>query len=736
MTKSKTQNKFKIKMTSSKRKILSFVICNLCLFWILNFGIWISPLFAEGKEEEPVVVNGDKVEYLEDLHQAIGLGHVIITYQNTKLTCDKIIVFVDTKDVYAEGKVTLIQEGDTFSGERMHYNFDSKRGTVIDSRMAIEPWYGGGEQIDKNSDRKFVMFKDYITSCDLPQPHYRIKSQKALIYLKDRIVLYNAVMIVHKFPIFYFPYYSYSLKDNRPNVTVVPGNKKEWGWYVLSAWRIFRNEQSRAYIHLDQREKRGLAAGFDYFYDTTYFGQGKLRTYFMHDQDEQKSVASERDPRPRNRVQLKHQWQVDPNTEAILEYHKYSDPDFIKDFLYREEYEIDNQPPSYLSVIRTKPNYTLSFYARQQANHFETVVEKLPEVSLDIKNTQLKDSNFYYKSQVILSHLNREYGEQDTDDDTDRFDVYNQISYVKKILGWLNMGPYLGIRDTYYSKDINGNDHLIRTIAYSGVDLSTKFYRVFDLETNIWDLDVHKLRHIITPTINYSYINDPSTHSYSLPQFDTIDSISRANTATFSLENKLQTKRPSGKNKKLESVDLLTFILSTDYDFTARENSNFTTVKGDLEIKPYPWLLLESDAAYNARTGGFDTVNEDLVINKGEKWQLGLGNRYQHNVSDELTASLTYKLNQKWTISAYERYYFKKIENGVKSVRELKEQEYTLTRDLHCWWLDLTYNLTGGEGSTFWIIFRMKAFPDMPVALKAHYRPPKKSPEETSTAID
>ena len=696
---------------------------------LLNLSVLV--LSSSAALEEPIVVNGDKVEYLEDLHQAIGIGHVVISYQNMKLTCDRIIIFVDAKDAYAEGEVTLYQDGDTFSGERMYYNFDTKRGTAINTKMALKPWYGGGEQADKNSDRKFLLYKGYISSCDFVEPHYKIKGKKILIYLKDRIVIYKAVMTVNKFPIFYFPYYSYSLKDNRPNVTVIPGRSKEWGWYVLSAWRLFRNKLSRGYVHFDKREKRGYAGGFDYFYDTVNFGQGKLRTYFMADKDKVEDSVSDRNARKRNRVQLKHQWEVSDDTMAILEYHKYSDADFIKDFFHEEEYELDQNPASYLSVIKTDPSYTLSLYANKQANHFETVVEKLPEISFDIKNTQFKQTNFYYKSQLILSQLNREYGGQETDDDVSRLDNYSQISYVKKILGWLNIAPYTGIRETYYSKDINGNNHLIRTAPYSGLDVSTKFYRVFDVETNLWNLDINKLRHVITPTINYSYINDPSVQSSALTNFDPIDSIARTNTATLSVENKLQTKRPITKGGKLERVDLLTFILSTDYDFTARQRTSFVNVRGDLEIKPYPWLLLESDATFNTRIGGFDTVNGDLVIDKGEKWQFGLGNRYQRNTSNELTVDIKYKLSSKWSISAYERFYFKKMHDGVKTINELKEHEYTLTRDLHCWWVDLTYNNTGGHGGTTWVVFRLKAFPDIPFAFKAKYRPPKEVPEQT-----
>ena len=43
----------------------------------------------------------------------------------------------------------------------------------------------------------------------------------------------------------------------------------------------------------------------------------------------------------------------------------------------------------------------------------------------------------------------------------------------------------------------------------------------------------------------------------------------------------------------------------------------------------------------------------------------------------------------------------------------VKEQEYTLTRDLHCWEMDINFNETRDEGSEIWLVFRLKAFPEM-----------------------
>ena len=62
-------------------------------------------------------------------------------------------------------------------------------------------------------------------------------------------------------------------------------------------------------------------------------------------------------------------------------------------------------------------------------------------------------------------------------------------------------------------------------------------------------------------------------------------------------------------------------------------------------------------------------------------------------------------MNQKWTFRIYERF---DTDTGT-----LKEQEYTLTRDLHSWIMDLSFNQTRGQGDEIWLVFTMKAFPDL-----------------------
>ena len=72
--------------------------------FLIAFLIVISALpHATAQEiKEPIVVNGDKVEYLQDKKVVVASKNIEATYKDVVMTCDKITVYLDTKDAVAE----------------------------------------------------------------------------------------------------------------------------------------------------------------------------------------------------------------------------------------------------------------------------------------------------------------------------------------------------------------------------------------------------------------------------------------------------------------------------------------------------------------------------------------------------------------------------------------------------------------------------------------------------------
>lgn len=674
----------------------------------------------------PIEVNGDKVEYFQEEKKVVGTGNVSITYQDVVLTCDQITVYLDKKEGIAEGHVKITQKDAYFTGEKISYNFETKKGEIIKGYINAKPFYGKADKIEKVAMKEQAnLERGYVTTCDLEKPHYRVQARRVRIYLNDRVEAWHILMFVWDVPVLYFPYYVQSLKDTKTHITVTPGQSKEWGYYALTAYRLNLNDFNKADILLDYRSKKGLAEGINYYYDTRKIGDGAFKFYFTNEQ--QFAYEKTGEERNRYRFQERHRWDIEGmDTTAQVEFNKLSDIDVIKDYFYNE-FEEEGDPDNYISFITTKRDYSIELLARKRFDKFFDVVERLPEVKINIPNFKVGDTPIYYKAEASGVYLNHTYPSQVPsvkDVDIVRFDTYNQLSYAARLFRALSVTPYAGIRDTYFSRNKWGDTNQIRTIFNAGVDNSIKFYRIYDYSTNWLGLAINKLRHIITPTANYYFTHQPTISPDNLNQFDYIDALDTQNGIKLALENKLQTKRGEGDNMK--SVDLATLIVSTDFMFRLKDNNwdfksdKFKSVDFQLELIPYSWAYFLGKMSINTKKYNIQTEDLDLVMDGGDKWSLALSHRYEDaetGTSNLFSMDGTYRINDKWKIRAYERFNM-----GKGSV---EEQEYTVSRDLHCWIAEFTVDIKDNNDFGFWITLKLKAFPEYPIGLKRTFSRPR-----------
>ncbi|MBL7130039.1 MAG: LPS-assembly protein LptD [Candidatus Omnitrophica bacterium] len=683
---------------------------------VLIFINYFCICFAQDlKERIPIVVNGDKVEFFTELEKIVAEGNVVIEYGTVTLTCDRITVFTKTKDAFAEGNVQLEDEKGIIKGRNIFYNFDTQLGKIVEANIKTAPYYGVAPEVEK-FPTKFILHNGDITTCNLDEPHYHFHAREIEIFPDEKIIAMGVTFIVGDVPIMYLPIFVQYLKDRKHGLSFTPGQSREWGTYLLSAYRFYLNDALRGILHFDWRESKGFGGGIDLELLSEDFGNGLFRYYRIHEHLRGRGEVQPFYKYPeRYKMEYRHKWDISDIDQLTLEINDYSDTNFLTNYYYKQ-YEIESQPRSYLLYSHTYPSATLSLLLQKRFNHFYSETEKIPEIKLETFKQKIMDTPFYYQHESSITGLTSRTALTDQDEDTVRFDTYNQISYPFK-LALFNLEPSVGTRYTYYSKDKNGKEDLFRYVFYSGCSLLTKFYRTFnDIKVNSFGLEIDKLRHIITPSLEYSYINEPTLPSERLTAFESIDSISKQNTVTLSLQNKLQTKRGG------QSIDFLTFIVSSPYNFKLEGyGGRFGDLNFDLEILPNSWLKFWSDAAFDYRRRSFRTADFDIEFPLGDKGKIGSGYRYYSdgtNVSRLFNFTFERQLNAKWKLRTYHRLEF-------TASKMIEEQEYTLSRDLHCWEVEFTVNAKKKKGVTFWLGFRCKAFPDMGFDVTKSHQQPK-----------
>ena len=725
----------------------------LTLALLFGFIFQAGEVFAEINKEAPMIINGDNVEYAADSKEVVATGNIEVIYKGAKLTCNRLRVNMQTKEGLAEGNARVDDAQGVVTGEKIVYDFANKTGVIYNADFRANPYFGKARKVEKISDTEFICKRGYFTTCSLDHPHYRFASKKITMIPQDKMQAQGTTLYLWNIPLIYLPRFNYSMKEPIMHVQSEPGTRKDWGPYILNTWRYNLTENANLRVFLDYRTKLGLAEGFDLNYKTPAVGKGDFKFYYTNENAVDLPAGAPTEFQ-RYFLRWRHKWVIDERTDVMAEFYKISDKkrqyennpapadrgsnlnahNILQDLFFRE-YEKDAQPLTY-ALFHHAFNYSsLDILLQKRTNHWFDQLNKMPEINYSLPSIQLGDSPLYFEDSSQLGTYNKKATTAPiTADDitVTRLDTTNKVSLPMKI-GFMRVTPFASSRQTFYDRGTNGQTGIVRSIFSAGADLSTKFYRIYNLKTDALGLDINGLRHIITPTAGYLYTHVPTIPGYNIKQIDAVDSITRGNTLALSLDNKLQTKRNG------QSVDLLDFLITTNVVLDPKSGSTtgsdgvvyynnailrntgnrlegqFSDFIFKLKILPYSWARFEGDATYelsdhdNINYNKFSLASYSMTFDLGKERSFSIGQRYERKGKNEVTANFYWRLTPKWKFSIYQRYNLKQT---VDLERGSQEQQYTLTRDLHCWELDLSLNQKEVSGTTIFFTFRLKAFPE------------------------
>ncbi|MFA5270967.1 MAG: hypothetical protein WC412_01335 [Candidatus Omnitrophota bacterium] len=694
----------------------------------------------------PVEITGDEIDYV---HGAMHVrNNVKLIYKDIVMTCDEATYDATGYVANLDGHVKIVTEKGTVYGEKVIYNFNTQEATMVNMRMVSPPMYANAGQAKKEGQDKYALNKAFVTTCNLEKPHYRFTAKKIIVYPNVKVIAKDMIMKVGEIPLFYIPYFSLSLKDNAFPFQITPGSKGDWGNYVLGRYRYRFNAREKGRIILDWYEKRGLGLGITHNATTKDFGKALVNYYYIDDDlyksknraelfdkyPERESISPKYLKSQRYKGQFTHSWQPTENLSVISEFNKFSDANFMKDFFYRE-FEIEPHPLTYNLTTYSLTGSSFSLLTQKRMNYFFSETEYLPQLEYDFYRQSLGKTGFYLQSKTTAGQLNSKFAESGLQYSATRTNNLSTISYPKTF-GWLYTNPYIGDYATYYSKNISGNKELWRNAPTGGIDLSTKLYRVFDAEFNLFGQPVNKIRHIMTPTISYNYVHPPNVATSEVIQFDSIDALQRSETVTIKLDNKLQARNEA------RTWDFIYFSPALQYQINKKDKRGILdktgtyldNIQSTFEAYPAPGVGVRTTTTYDCVVEAFREGNLDLTFSdtKNKKYAVTVGQRYARQYdydvdtatySSQTTLDYNYQLTPKLQFRNYLRYEFK---SG-----EFLEQQYTLRQDLHCWWADFGVTVNkqreGVNDFTFWLTFTLKDFPDISIGFDHSYSGAKTS---------
>lgn len=618
----------------------------------------------------------------------VAEGNVLIRQSDAQVTADRIRVNQETGDIIAEGNVILVREGQGATRtERLAYNY--KTGEGITPKLDVQSGVLRiiSEHARRFPDGSYNLEDAKITTCtnDESHLHYFLKGHETYFLPEEYVILEDATFNFMNVPLMYFPTARRSLGDHF-GWRFVPGYESDWGAYLLSTYKcqLFDfggkyHDSLDSYTHIDYRTDRGVALGEDlgwHFGNTPSSGhRGMFGVYAIFD-DNPMGESYDRDiyhdeaEDTRFRATFDQVSHFTDRDNMFIRTSYLSDSYLLADF-YEDEYKSLRQPDSFASYTHTGEGWSGGLSVYHRVNKFYDSINRMPEAWFDVLDTQIGDSPFYYDSQTAGGFLQREYADYDNPSnvveeayDTLRIDSRHALYLPSKVFGFLSLVPRGVYRGTYYGttlgevevQDTDGTNVFSRTeyredggklrnIYELGLNTSFKAYGLYEDETG-------RLRHVVEPYADYTYIPEPNVLPAELYKFDSVDKLDKANNVRFGLRQLLQRK----VDEKI--VNLIDADVYGIYDLEENSDgdSGLREIGVDSEFRPANTIRVELDGVYNVYASEVDYVDLWMTLWQGDRWEAAGEFYYRPDKCAQFTGAIAFNINEYWGAKIYARY--------------------------------------------------------------------------------
>lgn len=677
----------------------------------LRFIIFLLPLIgvlfplplpaAEMKSDnEPVYIEAERVSYdnLTDVYLAEGA--VVITHSYGVLTADKVELDNKNNLATASGNAFLKMKTDFLMGDRIVFNINDKTGLVYRGKAfyARNHFYVRGDKIEKTGELTYRIERPAATTCDGDRPAWEISGSEMKVTIEGYGIMKDAKFTAGNVPVFYSPILPFPAKTVRQSGFLFPylsysRDKNGVDIEIPYFWAISETTDATFYQRL--MEKRGFKQGVEFRYYLSEHSFGAFYGDFIVDtKSVQETIGTMsrdwQEERRRWSYYLNSQMDFNPQTYLRADLRRVSDNWYFRDFsdasYYRsQQARTEHDPFRKVSFTADESMRYLESTARFfkgwsdfslnvlvgsmddfAASSNDRTVQRYPEVTFTgIKQPLLKTPLFYEMSAIY------DYFYRGDSRNGHYFDFAPAVSWPVSLSNYVKIIPQIGIRETIWSlddKQADGdNKHGSRTLYTAGLSVSSRLFRVFDVQAQNWE----KIRHEIKPEIAYLYV--PNVRQNKLPDY--VLPVAEQNAVNWSLTNTLtaKTKNSAGAFSYLEFLRLKLF---QTYDINEAkkamesaiaERRPFSDLGIELDVRPHRYFSFSARNTYNIYDG-WKVTNYDLAITDWRNDALTVGYRYTRDSVEEINVSIKAVINKNLNgtlITRRDRLNSRTIENTV-----------------------------------------------------------------------
>ena len=592
-------------------------------------------------------------------------GKVVIKTKGRVIKSDKVKVNTKTGNGEAVGHITITQsDGTRLKAKRTRFNINKNKGRIFETRGRLgEKFYIKGEVITRYSQTHLNVQKGHLTTCEGKLPDWLFEVDSMDIVVGDRVLFTNGVFKVKNIPILYIPVGYLPMNQERKSGLLIPswGTGGIEGTTVNNSYYWAIDKHSDATFSMDYLGDRGFKPGIEYRYTPNKHTAGTINASFIDDKITNSTFWE---------VKALHKQTLpfDYNFNGLLDLKKQG---FNRNFNDSTNLRAQRNTDSHATITKVWESSSLDILTRyrdsSQSGNDQTF-SQLPQITYKTQRKSIGDTNFFFnQDSSFTSFLTDLDSNPDVDDDfsVQRFDFHPQFSYAKRIAPWLGFTTSLGLRETLYSKglDITDNKRL-DFFSREAINVSVnfdgpRFQKIFDIKSKY----IPKAKHLIEPRVTFNYTPDIDENDREkIKVFDSIDTIKRQSTVTYSLTQRiLQKELENGDN--FNTREVLRFDISQTMDLieaTGSEESKnkrpFSALRFDLDSRLHDNLELNFDSTFDVHENALKTFNVEVGIRPIDSLYVFFDRRWTKDQETFIVNGMNWTINEGWNLKATTRY--------------------------------------------------------------------------------
>jgi hypothetical protein len=623
--------------------------------------------------DNPPIDLGDKLVPILPTRGGRAAGHPLIPHGTSP---EDYAPGSSRGSLHAENVVWEEQGLRELRGDSIDIDLDEQTGTMLNAEGRAGPLYFGAQQLHVQGPGNALAMDLWVTTCDRPVPHYRLRLTRAELEDNSRVVGMNARLQLGRVntPLYFPRVVASLLPEERLLATELKfGGSARIGSYINVAQWFRATENANLAPRFYPTTSEGIGFGLDGEYDLT---NSPAATFFRSSGEFETLYTTE----DRGYVHWYHRQELTPDTVALVQWEEWSDAEFIKDF-YNSEYENRTGPRSFVNLTRTRPGYIATATVAPSLNGFTTETQKYPELTFHLLERNIGRN--WYGTFDSTSGL---YATRPDSLESVRTLAVGRMSYDWNVAPGFNVLPFVEVDGTHYSRTPDDRSDAVRGSMVGGVTVQSRIQRGFR--------GVRKFsgfKHLIIPSTSVLYRPAATIDADETPRFDDLDDRPARFRVESTLDNILLGRNAA--TGEVWSVARVTLYHGNDVYNESGVSSDY---EAEVEVRPRPWWGVQAIGELHTVEEGPGSPGEDFnrvlahvfFDNAIGKNNLNARIGYAHTdaageiLNREILYGAGYKLNRNWSIGFEQRFDIDRT--------ELSRQTYAIRRRLHDWEVGLT----------------------------------------------